>query len=88
MGNSTPKPKRMSMVTYRNGRKTVIASIENDNVRRIAKHVDSIKDNNRKYVIVSNVIGNNLNSQHIILTGKVESITFTATRKMKIQIKL
>ena len=52
MRDPTPEPKRISMVTYRNRRKTAIASIENDNVKRIAQRLDSIKDNIFSIVIL------------------------------------
>jgi hypothetical protein len=60
-------------------RKATISSIENDNVRRIALKLDSIRDNSRKYVIISDVIDQTMNLNQIKLRGKSKSITFTET---------
>jgi hypothetical protein len=67
---------KLRMQNYREGRKLAILGITNENVRRIATSLDLIKDN-KKYVIVQNVVPTSLKISDIALKGKAEPITFT-----------
>jgi hypothetical protein len=67
---------KVRMQIYREGRKKAILNIENPNARRIATSLNLIKDN-KKYIIVRNVISTSLKFTDIVLKGKAEPITFT-----------
>ena len=65
------KQERIRRVRYKATRAATLAAIPMGNVRRIAEQLDTIK-NNQKYFIIQNVVEDTLD-----LTGEVEPITFS-----------
>ena len=64
------------MRKYRTGRKALLDGIEDPIVKMIAVFLDGIKDN-KKYVIVPDIISKDIVPEKIKLVGKIKRITFS-----------